>query len=465
MRLLYLLMIGLLLFSFWKAMWKLRRRETRLTPILGWMLGLGFFIVAPLTIIVLLGGYEIPSFYEVNGNYSKVDLSTGEFFLPVAAIWASLLFSFLIVILLTPAERNAGRRIDASMNAGVNATINESKLKKALLITGGLAVFSYVAMIQMVGGLEIFLVSHWFKRQEDLVSRLGDWYVLFSQVALADQVLFTAAAVLFAHLQVKFGKFHWRFSALILLLFLLQIAMTGNRIFFGLYLISFGASCWLYRRKRPLVILLALAPALILVFSAWNYFRHNLSTIGSDISTYAEGDLGNRSITSLMDAFEANDTLILLHMINDFGSKHGYLYGGSYARVLYFALPRSIYPEKPPGFALQMGAFYEPGTGVSLAVTQLGECWANFGPLSLLLFPLITAAIVKFSWSRAGEMQNHALLGAALFVLFIWMARASFEDNFMTLVLAFGLAALLQLEKGLSGASAVTHKRLLSEPI
>jgi hypothetical protein len=64
MRILYLLMIGLLLFSFWKAMWKLRQREARLTPILGWMLGLGFFIVAPLTIIVLLGGYEIPSFHR-----------------------------------------------------------------------------------------------------------------------------------------------------------------------------------------------------------------------------------------------------------------------------------------------------------------------------------------------------------------------------------------------------------------
>jgi oligosaccharide repeat unit polymerase len=457
MRILYLLMIGLLVFIFWKAMLKLRQREERLTPILGWMLGLGFFIVAPLTIIVLLGGYEIPSFYEVNGSYSKVNLSTGEFFLPVSVIWASLLFSFLIVILLTPGEREPVRRIDAR--------ISESKLKKVLLITGGLAIFTYVAMIQMVGGLEVFLVSHWFKRQEDLVSRLGDWYVLFSQVALADQVLFTAAAVLFAHLQVKFGKINWRFSTVILLLFLLQIAMTGNRIFFGLYLISFGASCWLYRRKRPIVIFLALAPVLIFVFSAWNYFRHNLSTIGSDISTYAEGDLGNRSITSLMDAFEGNDTLILLHMINDFGTKHDYLYGGSYARVLYFMLPRSIYPEKPPGFSLQMGAFYEPGTGVSLAVTQLGECWANFGPLSLLLFPLITAGIMKLSWSQAGEMQNHALLGAAVFVLFIWIARSSFEDNFMTLVLAFGLTAILQLEKGLNSGRSVAPKRLLSEPI
>jgi hypothetical protein len=112
-----------------------------------------------------------------------------------------------------------------------------------------------------------------------------------------------------------------------------------------------------------------------------------------------------------------------------------------------------------------MGAFFEPGTGVSLAVTQLGECWANFGPLSLLLFPLITVAIMKFSWSQAGEMQNHALLGATFFVLFVWIARSSFEDNFVTLVLAFGLSAVLQLEKGLNAGSAVTQQRLVSEPI
>jgi hypothetical protein len=450
-------MIGLLVWTFWKAMRKLRRQGAELTPILGWILGLAFFILGPLTLMVIQGGYEIPSFYGVNDSYSKVNLSTGEFFLPVAAVWASLIFSFLIVILFTPAGQKSGRKTERS--------INESKLKKVLLVTSGLGIFTYVAMIQMVGGLEMFLVSHWFRRQEDLVGRLGDWYVLFTQLSLAAQILFTAAAVLFTDLQGRQRKFNGRFSALILLLFLLQIVMTGNRIFFGLYLMSSGVSCWLHGRKRPIVWLLAAAPVLIFIFSAWNYFRHNLSTIGADLTTYAAGDLGNRSITSLMDAFEGNDTLILLHMINDFGSKHDYLYGGSYARVLYFVVPRSIYPEKPPGFSLQMGALYEPGTGASLAVTQLGECWANCGPLSLLLFPLITVAIMKLSSSQAAYRQDHALLRATVFVLFIWIARSSFEDNFMTFALAFVLSASLGLEKGLSGASAVTPKNLRSEPV
>jgi oligosaccharide repeat unit polymerase len=440
-------MIAILLGSFRKVMMRLRRDEAELTPILGWILGLAFFTLAPLTLIVLRGGYEIPPFYEVNDSYSKVDLSTGEFFIPIATVWASLLFSFLAVLLFTPSEGESRQRI--------RARINESSLKKTVIVTAALAIFTYVTTIQMVGGVGVFLVSHWYNRQEELVGRLGDAYVLFSHFSEANQILFTAAAVLFTHIQVKRRKFDWRFSALILFFLLLQIAMTGNRIFFALYLMSFAASCWLCRRRRPIAILLVLAPALIFVFSAWNFFRHDLSGIGEGISAYTEGDLGNRSVTSLMDAFEGNDTLILLHMINDFGTKYDYLYGGSYARVLYFLVPRKIYPGKPPGFSVRMAALYEPGNLGSLAVTQLGECYANFGPFSLLLFPLVTAIVTKFSASPAGRMQNHALLSAAVFVLFIWIARSSFEDNFITFVLAFALSGSLRLEKGLAGRRAM----------
>ena len=443
MRILYLLMVAILFGLFWKVMVKLRRNDEALTPILGWILGLAFFILAPLTLIVLHGGYTIPPFYQVNDSYSKVDLSSGEFLIPVVVVWASLLFSLLAVLFFAPAAGESGER--------VSAQIKESGLKKAILVTAGLAIFTYLATIQMVGGLGVFLVSHWYSRQSELVGRLGDAYVLFSQLSQANQILFTAAAALFTHVQIERRKFDWRFCGLILFLFLVQIAMTGNRIFFALYLMSFAASCWLYRRKRPIVMLFVIAPFLIFIFSAWNFFRHDLSTIGKDIPAYAEGDLGNRSVTSLMDAFEGNDTMILLHMINDFGTKYDYLYGGSYARVLYFLVPRSIYPEKAAGFAVRMAMLYEPGNLGSLAVTQFGECYANFGPFSLILFPLITVIIMKFSASAAGQMRNHALLSAVVFVLFIWVARSSLEDNFITFVLAFILSASLRLEKGLPG--------------
>lgn len=446
MRIPYLFMIAILLVILGRVMVKLRQHSAELTPILGWILGLAFFVLAPLTLIVFNGGYQIPSFYQVNDSYSKVDLSTGEFLIPIVVVWAALLFSFLAVLSFTPAA--------GEWQQGTKGIINEFRLKKTLIVTVGLAIFTYIMMIRMVGGVSVFLVSHWYNRQEQLVGRLGDAYVLFSQFSQANQILFTAAAALFTHLEVKRRKVDWSFSILIMFCFLLQIAMTGNRIFFALYLVSFAASCWLYRRKQPIAILLAAAPVLIFVFSAWNFFRHDLSTIAKDIPAYTEGDLGNRSMTSLMDAFEGNDVMILLHMINDFGNRYDYLYGGSYARTLYFLIPRSIYPEKPAGFSVHMAALYEPGNLGSLAVTQFGECYANFGPFSLLLFPLATGIVMKFSSSSAGQMQSHALLSAVMFVLFIWVARSSFEDNFITFILAFILSGSLQLEKGLTSNAA-----------
>src|SRR5882762_3307481 len=75
MRVIYLFLVAILLLLFWKVIAELRRRDKVLTPILGWIIGLGFFMLAPLTLMVLNGGYEFPFFYGVNETYAKVDLS------------------------------------------------------------------------------------------------------------------------------------------------------------------------------------------------------------------------------------------------------------------------------------------------------------------------------------------------------------------------------------------------------
>jgi hypothetical protein len=439
MRLIYPILIAPLLWSFWKAMVRLRSRCAAPTPILGWLVGLGFFILAPLTLMALNGGYEIPPFYAANDSYAKVDLSNVKFLIPFLVIWMSLLFSFMVVIFCTAGvdEQGRGREIIA----------DESKLTRAILITAGLALLDYIATIRMVGGLEAFLLSHWYDRQLALVARLGDPYVLYAWLSQANQTLFTAAAALFTHFQIRRGKVGWRISIFILLLFLLQIVMLGNRIFFALYLLSFVASCWVYHRNRLISILSIMAPAVALVFSAWAYFRHNLTTIGEDVPTYLEGDMGNRAVTSLMDMFEGNDTMILFHVVNDFGSKHEYLYGASYARVLFFWAPRRLYPQKPAGFASQMAALYEPGEPTSLNATALGEMYANFGFLCILTLPLFSVGTFYFDCWLARKRVTSSLFSATAFLIFIWLARSSFSDNIITLLVATLLILVLRLEK------------------
>jgi oligosaccharide repeat unit polymerase len=249
--------------------------------------------------------------------------------------------------------------------------------------------------------------------------------------------------------QLKSRKAKWWFSAFIVFALLLQMVMSGNRIFIALYGLAFLTSCWVYGRKKPIAALLILSPAIVLVFSAWSYFRHDLTTISEDIPTYLEGDLGNRPMTALMDATEGANILLLLHIVSDFGTKWDYLYGASYSKALTFVLPKRLYPEKPAGFTVQLAKRYEPGEETSLGATQLGELYANFGLLSVLLLPSVTVFVLLLSARLARRLEEHALLSAVLFVLLIWCVRSTFADNFIAFLLALALISALRLERGL----------------
>jgi hypothetical protein len=441
LRILYILLLILLHWSYWKVLTRLRGERLALTPILGWMAGLGYFLVAPLTLLVLNGGYTIPSFYDSNSSYASVDLSNGRYLLPMLVVWLALLFSFQAVLLLT--------RKAKTDEATLEFPINERKLRSILLLTFGLSVLDHAATIWRLGGVDAFLVSRWYVRQEDLLTHFGDAFVLYSWLSQANQILFTATAALHTSLQIQRRKLDLRLSALIVFALLLQMVMSGNRIFIALYGLSFLISCWFYRRKKLIAALLVVSPAILLLFSAWSYFRHDLSTISEDIPTYVEGDLGNRAMTTLMDTTEGVSVIQVLHMVNDFGQKFDYLYGLSYSKAVTFVLPRRLYPNKSQNFPVLIARLYEPGQVTSLGTTQLGELYANFGALSVLLLPFITALILLLSERLTRKIEKHVLLSAVLFVLLIWYARSSFEDNFITFLFALLMIRGLQLERGL----------------
>jgi len=441
LRILYLFLLIPLLWSYWKVLQRLRGERLALTPILGWMAGLGYFLVAPLTLLVLNGGYTIPPFYDANSSYASLDLSNGRYFLPMLVVWLALLFSFQAVMILTPEP--------GKDKLNHELPINEQKLKRILFVTFGLALVDYAVTIRVLGGLESFLAAHWYYRQDEMFTRFGDAYVLYARLSQANSIVFTAAAAIYTSRQLQRRRMEWGWSALIVFALLLQMVMSGNRIFIALYGLSFLVSCWFYRRKRPIFLLLALSPAILLLFSAWSYFRHDLTTIAEDIPTYTEADLGNRVMTTLMDTTEGVSVVQVFHIVNDFGSKFDYFYGLTYSKAVTFVLPRSLYPNKPQNFPVLIAKLYEPGEVTSFGTTQLGELYANFGPFSVLVLPFITVLILLLSGKLARKYEEHSLVSAALFVLLIWYARSSFEDNFVTFLLALLLIWGLKLERGL----------------
>ena len=444
MRFVYLFLLGILLISYGCTFRRVIRSSEGLTPLLGWLAGLGYFLLSPLALITVLGGYALPPAYDVGQDWHAVTLTNARFLVPFLVVWLCLMGACLAVQLFHVGGRQEARDTPAA--------VSRQGLERAILITMGLTVVNWTLLVWLVGGIEEFLISHWQQRGEDLVARLGDSYVLADHLFRANQVVFTAAAALYTGLGLKNRDTNWKFTSLIILFFLLEVVLTGNRIYFAIYLIAFFILCLQLRRKKTIIVMLAASPVLILVFSAWSSVRHNLTEIPDSVADYNEADFGNRTTEALINVTEGINSLLMLHIINDFGNRQDYLYGLTYSRAATSLIPRRFYPQKPENFTLMMANLYLPGEQTSLNATAVGEMYANFGPFSLLLFPLLTAGIALLTQRIARAGQNHAILPVLLFATLVWAARSTVEDNFVCFLLAMFLIFVLRLDKGLRRA-------------
>jgi oligosaccharide repeat unit polymerase len=442
MRTFYILLLLVLLGTFGFVLNRVRRAFDTLTPLLGWMVGLAYFFIAPLTILTLNGGFKFSAVYMMNGNWGEVDLSKLQFMGPYLVIWLSLMFTCAVAYFLVPAPTH-GRN-------GENQLISFRQLQRVIFFTMALSVLDWITTIWLNGGVAEFLISHWYLRQEGMAARFGGIFVLYERCSLVNQILFTGAAVLYMSEGLKLRKIRWWFSSLIFLFLLLGMVMSGNRIFIATYLLGFLASCWLFGRKKVLVPILAASPLIVLVFSAWGWVRQDVSKISDSLDTYViHSDVENPAVSKLMEVTEGSSITLLMHMINDFGDKYDYLYGSTYSRLFTFFQPRSMHPERIPDFATLAAMLYEPGETTSFTSTPLGEAYANFGFFGIFVLPLFTWVAVSYSRRLALAGEKRTLLTAVSFVVFIWFARSTFAENAMNLIGAALLIWILKIEKGL----------------
>ena len=178
--------------------------------------------------------------------------------------------------------------------------------------------------------------------------------------------------------------------------------------------------------------------------------RANLSQISDSAGEKAfEIDFGNQVVTHLMGATEGSGVMLLMHMINDFGSKFDYLYGGTYARFFTFFLPAGLSAGRSPDFTTLAAQLYQPGQETSLGSTAMGEAYGNFGVAGILVLPLLTWFAVACSKLIAGVRGRHSLTGAVSFVMFASFVRFPFAENAITWIAALLVIRALRLEDGL----------------
>lgn len=425
----YWFLLAILLGTYGSALTRVKRNSNGLTPLLGWLVGLGFFMIAPLTVLTLNGGFQQPAVYDVNGSWDEINLSNWIFFRPYLIVWLGLMLALSPVFLLSPDCKTKG-----DGGAGV---ISCRKLEHVLLTCMALMVTEWVATIGLAGGIPEFLMSHWYIRNEDLADRWGRSYLLFTHLSLTNQMIFTGAAAFYTSLGLKNQKTRWVFSLLMLAFFLTQIVISGNRIFFALYLLAFGTSCWLYRRWKIMAVMLLATPLLIFVFSAWSSVRAHVGDLSDSLTNnLPELDLSKAAMTHSMNATEGMSIMLLMHMINDFGTKYPYLHGDTYARIVTFFLPASLVPNRPPDFSTLSAQLYQPGDVTSLGSTALGEAYANFALPGILVLPLLTWFSMRWSDGLRGGGGKGGLLSAISFVMFVCFVRFPFAENAMILTAA-----------------------------
>jgi oligosaccharide repeat unit polymerase len=453
MRFFYTFLLFILLVIYGKVLIKVLKHSAGLTPLLGWMIGLAYFLLGPLVVLTLNGGFQLPAVYQVTNSWGRVDLTNTVFLLPYLLIWSSVVASCLTVDIFATSLRQGSDWI---------YSLPRRRLERVLLICMAIAVVVWALQVWLVGGIAQFLISHWYQRGEELFSQYGESYVLVAHLSLANQILFTGTAALYTGCGLKNRDTKWRFTALVIFFFLCGVVMTGNRIFLATYLLACLTTFWLLGRRKLIVMLLVISPVLVLVFSAWSSVRHNLSEIPDSVSTYADSDYGNRTVTSLVNVSEGTGVMLLLHVINDFGGRYDFLYGLTYSRTLTSLIPRRFYPHKPENFTLFLAKTYSPNVTTSYAATAIGEMYVNFGPLTLVLFPLFTLGIVRLSQWVVKREQSHPLLPSILFVLLVWVARGTLADNFVQFLLTLGLIVVFRLQKGLVRTASRGHSTVLA---
>jgi hypothetical protein len=444
---LYLIFAIILVISYGAVLNRTRKSSIGLTPLLGWMMGVTYFMVIPLTLITLNGGYRSPQSYDYSG-WANVDLSNVMYFRPYTLVWLSLMLNCGVAFFLGPSFH------ETEDGPGL---ICRGKLERAILIAMALSLASWGVMIWLVGGLETFLLSHWYTRVEDLVEQYGTEFVLFDHLDQSNQIVFAGAAALYTSLGIKNRNTRWWFTLLIVLFFLIEIVMSGNRIFFAVYLLSFLTSCWVFQRKRVIIAMLIASPAIGLIFDAWASVRHDLTNVTQSTTSYVtDNSMRNRAVTVMIGVTEGTDVVLLMHMMNDFGGKYDYLYGRTYGRLLTFFLPKSVYPHRPHDFATLAANLYEPGESTSLASTALGEAYANFGFVGIFWLPAMTWVAFRLTDLLAKAGKTYSLASGVLFVAFIWVARGTFAESVLLLGGAALLILIFRLERGLNVARDVS---------
>jgi len=423
------------------------------TLILCWLIGFFYFLYIPLTLIVFAGGYDIPEFHQVKGTWGNLDVSTSE------SMIAALVIVFMLLFLLLTAHFFSPRQFRPQHFHGYK--LNYKQLFKVYrrVLVAVLAVWSL--KIYLSGGIEAYFFEHWYYRHEN---NTGVFWLILDRLFDAVYIVFCAVtAIIFAD-AVKQKRYRVLLLASAVFMLLMGVFVSGNRIhlvLLGLYVLPF---ILIYNRKLVTPIIIAM-PAVIIIGSYWANIRSYTDKF-KGIAIYTDRIISGEVdfMTPVVEIFEGVNILVLFEIVKKAGSEFDLVLGETYLKTITWEIPRSMWPEKPLNASQSVAALIEPSErGWSVAFTQFGELYFNFGMAALVVIPIMTIFILALSNYLAKRFYRIPLKAVSACLLIFWVSRSVISDNLILLLFTCLIIWGFRLDKNLyysTPASGISSARV-----
>ena len=398
---------------------KLFKTFFKLNSTLGWFSGLVFFVCLPFSLVTLNGGVDLAGW---SASWTTIDLSDSKFVFSYFMIWILLIISFLVIIVCLSARKHH------LMTNGCLKRVS-TKYKKVILLLMGMMLIDWIIRIWSHGGIVPLIISDWYSRGEMLYEEYGHLYVLYNHILTAVNFLFVVLSIYHVSQTIHHRRifFATPLFFVIAIFLLLQMIVSGNRIFIASFGVALFTLFIIKKSMRSITISILLIFLLVPFFGMWAVIRGNVTDWSERKEFYHEvvsrDNNQGKYFNIAMDAFEGVGVTLLFNVINDFGEREKYLYGQSYYRIFTFFLPRTIYPEKSSNITTVFAEIYEPGIDTSLVASVIGDMYANFSLFTLIILPFTTFIVVLFDLRKSRKYSTTEIDGILGFVLIFCATR------------------------------------------
>lgn len=362
----------------------LRLRAGRLGVFTGLLLGTIYMILVPLGLLLAAGELSLPLEFSATNIVSPIAVEDYRREINIL-LW--LVLAMLSVQLLLGANTRSGYSDDDA-----KPEIGEYWSLLFFVLAAYVTVSVYLAL-----GSGVFEGGHWAESKEQFVAGLGVMGPVLGAVIFASRVL---VAVVLTILYIRKAIHITLYIGALAAFFAFELYVTGNRIIVLQTLVLFASVLIAEKQYTKFAVLAAFAIPLGIGMNLFRYIRpfmHESFSIQAILSAYEKARAINEDsgmLDFLYGVTEAVNMHVLLDILAVFPEKLELLFGETLFKIVFIFIPRAIWSDKPDSIATIIGDYYIPGSGVSLVATFYGECYANFGMLSVVVIPLLALVLI-----------------------------------------------------------------------